>query len=472
MPATTTVNKLTVVHKGSGGVVMAFPDVCKTPSPAGPIPIPYPNVAQSTDTAAGSATVTVDGNPIMLKSSYFALSTGDEAGSAMGVMSNKIKGKAYPKMYSFDVKVEGENVFRLSDIMLCNGGSPTNTPPAAELQPPLASMSASTDPKIPEVTKLAWNKGEVCCGDEVEMQVGVKNLDGSTVVPVNVSAASEPSRVRVLLGAGVEGPSGVQKWIVRRGPYQKEVKLFGRQNTFKGVEKTSADLVVKGVADAKELVGPKMMSTPKFKQDHLGTWVYAREAPWNWEVCYELEINDGIFTVTRKVDFELLEGASPTPTVLSQWKSEIQRVWNGKFKAHRKDCKRGDDCNCSFEDGCCVFPIHIRCEFGPGHGKKVKLYKGANERVRSSPRWWKSHTWWEECVNVPRTVRAHEFGHLIGMYDEYPAGAVHPARAFAEVPDSVMNKGGRIHERHVQDFFDWFKGKAEGVLGELKLVRA
>jgi hypothetical protein len=288
---------------------------------------------------------------------------------------------------------------------------------------------------------------------------------------VNVSAASEASRVRIVLGAGVEGSSGVQKWVVRRGPYEKEVKLFGRQNTFKGVEKTSADLVVKGVADAKELVGPKMMSTPRFEEDENHAWVYSGKRPWSWEICYELEIQEGIFTVTRKIDFELVEGASPTPTMLSQWKAEIQRVWNGKFRAHRVGCQRGDACNCSDEAGCCLFPIHVRCEFGAGHGSKVRLHKGANDPVWASPRWWFSHNWWEQSVRVSATIRAHEFGHLIGMYDEYPAGAVHPARAFADVRDSIMSSGATIYERHVEEFFEWFKGQAEGVLGELKLVR-
>ena len=37
------VDKLSVVHKSSKGVTIAFPDVCKTPAPAGPVPIPYPN---------------------------------------------------------------------------------------------------------------------------------------------------------------------------------------------------------------------------------------------------------------------------------------------------------------------------------------------------------------------------------------------------------------------------------------------
>lgn len=48
------VNNLSVVHKNSNGVTIAFPDVCKTPAPAGPIPIPYPNIAQSRDTAKGT----------------------------------------------------------------------------------------------------------------------------------------------------------------------------------------------------------------------------------------------------------------------------------------------------------------------------------------------------------------------------------------------------------------------------------
>jgi hypothetical protein len=77
MPATINVNDRTVVHKSSNGIATAFPDVCKTPTPGGPVPIPYPNIAKSTDTAQGSQTVTMDGNPIMLKGSIYATSTGE-----------------------------------------------------------------------------------------------------------------------------------------------------------------------------------------------------------------------------------------------------------------------------------------------------------------------------------------------------------------------------------------------------------
>lgn len=137
MPATINVNNRTVVHKSSNGVVTVFPDVCKTPMPGGPVPIPYPNIAMSKDTAKGSKSVKMDGNPIMLKGSNFSTSTGDEPGSLKGIVSSKIKGKAEFVNYSFDVKVEGKNVPRLGDMMVQNKGGAPNTAPIPEVQPPI-----------------------------------------------------------------------------------------------------------------------------------------------------------------------------------------------------------------------------------------------------------------------------------------------------------------------------------------------
>jgi len=137
MPVTVGVNNMSVVHKDSAGVTIAFPDVCKTPSPSGPIPIPYPNIAQSSDTAQGSSTVKCDGNPICLKDSNFSTSTGDEAGSIGGVVSSKVKGKAEFVNFSFDVQVEGKNVARAFDLMLHND---KNTPPFPVLQGPVIAM--------------------------------------------------------------------------------------------------------------------------------------------------------------------------------------------------------------------------------------------------------------------------------------------------------------------------------------------
>lgn len=145
------VNQLSVVHKSSSGTTIIFPDVCKTPSPGGPIPIPYPNIAMSSDTDKGTKKVKCDGNPVCVKDSNFKTSTGDEAGTAGGgVISSKTKGKAEFINFSFDVRFEGKNVARAFDLMLHND---KNTPPSPVLQGPIISI-----PTKEEVVCLVCNK--------------------------------------------------------------------------------------------------------------------------------------------------------------------------------------------------------------------------------------------------------------------------------------------------------------------------
>jgi hypothetical protein len=81
-----TQNKISGTHKDSGKVSSAFPDQCKTPSsPAGPVPVPYPNTSLSSETKKGSKKVKMDKNPVMLKDSNFSKSMGDESGTVDGI---------------------------------------------------------------------------------------------------------------------------------------------------------------------------------------------------------------------------------------------------------------------------------------------------------------------------------------------------------------------------------------------------
>ena len=121
MGQTTFANSRGIAHKGSGGMSIAFPDVCKTPSPAGPIPIPYPNIGKALDASQGPKKVTTNGKMPMVKGAKYSMSTGDEAGSAGGgVVSNSIKGECEFMLYSFDVKFEGKNVCRMGDQLFHN----------------------------------------------------------------------------------------------------------------------------------------------------------------------------------------------------------------------------------------------------------------------------------------------------------------------------------------------------------------
>lgn len=115
---------------GGGKVIASFPDVCLTPPPppAGPIPIPYPDTSFSKDMQSGSKTVKIGGKEVMLKDQSFYKSSplGDEAatnGQGANVITHVITGKTYFVAWSMDVKFEGQNVDRHSDITTSNHAS-------------------------------------------------------------------------------------------------------------------------------------------------------------------------------------------------------------------------------------------------------------------------------------------------------------------------------------------------------------
>lgn len=129
MPVTIKVNgtNLSLAHKMANGLSTAtIPDVCKTPSPGGPVPIPYPNIAQIITLASGTTTVKTDKVMGANKGSKFSLSNGDNAGTIGGVKSNVFMKEATWILYSFDVKMDGKSACRLTDKMFHNSENAAN----------------------------------------------------------------------------------------------------------------------------------------------------------------------------------------------------------------------------------------------------------------------------------------------------------------------------------------------------------
>lgn len=132
---------------GANKVIAAMPDVCLSPPspPAGPVPVPYPNTSFSKDIQDGSKTVLIKGEEVMLKDQTFHKTSplGDEAatnGLGAGVITHVITGKTYCVSWSMDVKFEGQNVDRHTDLTTSNHASPAPNRAAPLVQ------SASTAP--------------------------------------------------------------------------------------------------------------------------------------------------------------------------------------------------------------------------------------------------------------------------------------------------------------------------------------
>jgi hypothetical protein len=136
--------------------IAAMPDVCLSPPspPAGPIPIPYPNFSQASDTSNGTSTVKIGGKEAgQKKKSFYSTSKGDEAatrGLGMGVVTHSIQGKTYFAAWSMDVKLEGENAPRFMDLTTHNHMSdPMNS---GDMTTSIAG--AAPPPPDPECEKL------------------------------------------------------------------------------------------------------------------------------------------------------------------------------------------------------------------------------------------------------------------------------------------------------------------------------
>jgi hypothetical protein len=84
-------NDRAIAHKASNTFSVAFPDVCKTPTTGGPIPIPYPNFSKSSDTSNSSKKVKLDQAVSMAKKSDYKKSESDEAGTRMRKLQKRYK---------------------------------------------------------------------------------------------------------------------------------------------------------------------------------------------------------------------------------------------------------------------------------------------------------------------------------------------------------------------------------------------
>ncbi len=112
--------------KGGGTCICTAPDVCKTPSPGGPVPIPYPNFGMCNQATKTAKKVKFSGKQVITKSSVIPKTTGDEAGTIGGVVSNVVMNRATWKKGSSKVKIEGKQC-EYHTALTGHNGSNANT---------------------------------------------------------------------------------------------------------------------------------------------------------------------------------------------------------------------------------------------------------------------------------------------------------------------------------------------------------
>jgi hypothetical protein len=107
------------------GMDTGFPDVCLTPTPAGPVPIPYPNIAMGPTAVPNNFKVLYACTPAHNMGTTIPLTNGDNAGVAMGVASGMVMGPSRHMTASFTVLVGGMPATKLTSVSIQNS---TNCP--------------------------------------------------------------------------------------------------------------------------------------------------------------------------------------------------------------------------------------------------------------------------------------------------------------------------------------------------------
>lgn len=107
------------------GMDTGFPDVCLTPTPAGPVPIPYPNISMGPTAVPSQFLTLFFCAPAHNMATTTPLTNGDNAGLATGVASGMVMGPSRHVTASFTTLIGGMPATRLTSMSIQNS---TNCP--------------------------------------------------------------------------------------------------------------------------------------------------------------------------------------------------------------------------------------------------------------------------------------------------------------------------------------------------------
>lgn len=132
-----------------------------------------------------------------------------------------------------------------------------------------------------------------------------------------------------------------------------------------------------------------------------------------------------------------------------KWHKNIQDTWGRKFKIKHKDCTG---------TGLCSWDVDIDVDWSAGAGDKLVYAIWAADWERSNASdWYLSET--------RLGVAGHECGHLLGAYDEYTGGAIHPTSKKIE-DNTIMGQNlTGAKARHLDGFRDEVQKKIKGWIG-------
>ena len=180
--------------------VSSAPSFNKTPVGNSTPPLPYPTVADLSNSAGVVASVRFNGQPAyVLDGSKQPDCKGDSAGTAKGVKSGTVSGEVKPVKGSPTVRVGGTPIICHGDPCTMNGGNNPGTyvtAPAPSANPPKTAAETSNPPITPEASATPQAKASVAASPQDDPAA-----DGGATAsaePMKVPAGATAVQARLL----------------------------------------------------------------------------------------------------------------------------------------------------------------------------------------------------------------------------------------------------------------------------------
>jgi hypothetical protein len=174
-----------------------------------------------------------------------------------------------------------------------------------------------------------------------------------------------------------------------------------------------------------------------------------------WDSKYKIGFTDG--TLTIDIAILLIPTAGVDPDVLAQrkvqWETGIEDIWSDAYE---------------IAEGSNLYPIQVNVDWVTDPLEAdyiVAVYPGSGNVTMSA--WYlENPSGWGNDYHDE--IAAHEAGHYMGLYDEYPGGALDPAMPWGDPPsfptDSIMADLGEPREWHFEGILAWLSGHVTGDL--------
>jgi hypothetical protein len=195
------------------------------------------------------------------------------------------------------------------------------------------------------------------------------------------------------------------------------------------------------VCSAHADTGPDISSSRSMTANELVSTRIDDADGFAWNSRFRARTEGGRVKIELAIELIPTAGVSSAALVRARerWRMGIEDAWGSRY-----GLRRGDGL---------VLPIEVRVRFhGPQYDHRVIVYPGRGPTHQL--RW---------HLNDPPEIAAHEAGHMLGAYDEYPLGARDPRRPMID-PKGIMSAnpvGTRVKPRHLERVRAWYAGRID-----------